>query len=108
LQATRQWSWQRSTTVAGVLGTAAPWVAPTGSRAAVSLELVLWEGAGGAQTPRLVEALERQARVFFGGGGHWSKLRGFAFGITSQGHKEKEKRPFKRQLQLATAASHRR
>jgi hypothetical protein len=46
---------------AGVLGTAATWVASTGSRAA----------GGEAQTPRLVGACERQVRVFFwrGGGG---------------------------------------
>jgi hypothetical protein len=44
---------------AGVLGPAATWVAPTGSRAA---------GAE-AQTPRLTGACERQARVVGGGGG---------------------------------------
>jgi hypothetical protein len=42
--------------VAGVLGTAATWVASTGSRAA----------GGEAQAPRLVGACERQARVFLG------------------------------------------
>jgi hypothetical protein len=44
---------------AGVLGTAATWVASTGSRAA----------EGEAQTPRLVGACERQVRVLGGGGG---------------------------------------
>jgi hypothetical protein len=48
---------------AGVLGTAATWVASTGSRAA----------GGEAQTPRLAGACERQARVFF-----WGRLRCFA------------------------------
>jgi hypothetical protein len=44
---------------AGVLGTAATWVASKGSRAAVRE----------AQTPRLlVGACERQVRVFFSGG----------------------------------------
>jgi hypothetical protein len=42
---------------AGVLGTAATWVASTGSRAA----------GREAQTPRLVGACERRARVFLGG-----------------------------------------
>jgi hypothetical protein len=42
---------------AGVLGTAATWVASTGSRAA----------GREAQTPRLVGACERQARGFGGG-----------------------------------------
>ena len=42
---------------AGVLGTVATWVASTGSRAA----------GREAQTPRLVGACERQARVFLGG-----------------------------------------
>jgi hypothetical protein len=42
---------------AGVLGTAATWVASTGSRAA----------GREAQTPRLVGACERQAGVFWGG-----------------------------------------
>jgi hypothetical protein len=42
---------------AGVLGTAATWVASTGSRSA----------GGEAQTPRLAGACERQVRVFFGG-----------------------------------------
>jgi hypothetical protein len=42
---------------AGVLGTAATWVASTGSRAAGTE----------AQTPRLVGACERQARGFLGG-----------------------------------------
>jgi hypothetical protein len=41
---------------AGVLGTAAAWVASTGSRAA----------GREAQTPRLVGACERQARGFLG------------------------------------------
>jgi hypothetical protein len=42
---------------ARVLGTATTWVASTGSRAA----------GGEAQTPRLVEACERQVRGFLGG-----------------------------------------
>jgi hypothetical protein len=42
---------------AGVLGTAATWVASTGSRAA----------GREAQTPRLVGACEKQARVLGGG-----------------------------------------
>jgi hypothetical protein len=42
---------------AGVLGTVATWVASTDSRAA----------GREAQTPRLVGACERQARVFLGG-----------------------------------------
>jgi hypothetical protein len=42
---------------AGVLGTAATWVASTGSRAA----------GGEVQTPRLAGACERQGRVFGGG-----------------------------------------
>jgi hypothetical protein len=42
---------------AGVLGTAATWVVSTGSRAA----------GREAQTPRLVGACERQARVLGGG-----------------------------------------
>jgi hypothetical protein len=42
---------------AGVLGTAATWVASTGSRAA----------GGEAWTPHVVGACERQARVFLGG-----------------------------------------
>ena len=42
---------------AGVLGTAATWVASTGSRAA----------GREAQTPRLVGACERQNRGFLGG-----------------------------------------
>jgi hypothetical protein len=42
---------------AGVLGTAATWVASTGSRTA----------GREAQTPRLVGARERQVRVFLGG-----------------------------------------
>jgi hypothetical protein len=46
-----------STTAAGVLGTAATWVASTGNRAA----------GREAQTPRLVGAGERQARVWGGG-----------------------------------------
>jgi hypothetical protein len=44
---------------AGVLGTAATWVASAGSSAT----------GREAQTPRLVGACERQARVFFVGGG---------------------------------------
>jgi hypothetical protein len=43
---------------AGVLGTMATWVASTGSSRAAGRE---------AQTPRLVGACERQARVFLGG-----------------------------------------
>jgi hypothetical protein len=42
---------------AGVMGTAATWVASTGSRAA----------GREAQTPRLGRACERQARGFLGG-----------------------------------------
>jgi hypothetical protein len=42
---------------AGVLGTVATWATSTGSRAA----------GREAQTPRLVGACERQARVFLGG-----------------------------------------
>jgi hypothetical protein len=56
----RQWVWRRreglAEIAAGVLGTAATWVASTGS------------GAAGeeARTPRLVGACERQARGFWG------------------------------------------
>jgi hypothetical protein len=46
-----------STAVAGGLGTAATWVASTGSRAA----------GREAQTSRLAGACERKARVFLGG-----------------------------------------
>jgi hypothetical protein len=42
---------------AGVLGTAATWIAPTASRAA----------GGEAEAPRLAGACERQARGFLGG-----------------------------------------
>jgi hypothetical protein len=62
LEVTRQWVWRRRGGLggdisSGVLGTAATWVASTGSRAAERE----------AQTPRLVGACERQARVFLGG-----------------------------------------
>jgi hypothetical protein len=64
LEVTRQWVWRLATAgglaeiAAGVLGTAATWVASTGSRAAGTE----------VQTPRLVGACERQARAWFFGG----------------------------------------
>jgi hypothetical protein len=53
--ATARGAWRRWL-AAGVLGTAATWVASTSSRVA----------GREAQTPRLVGACERQARVFLG------------------------------------------
>jgi hypothetical protein len=53
--------------VVGVLGTAATWVASTGTRVAVSSWCCGREREREAQTPRLAGGSERQVRVFLGG-----------------------------------------